>query len=358
MGRKRMICLTITKNEEKQRLDRFLKKYLRNASLSHIYRMIRKDVKLNGRRAGIDALLAEGDCVTIHISDEAAGAFRAQKPESKGRRQFRIAYEDDNVLIVNKPFGLLTHGDRLEKKHTLSNQVASYLAERGDYDPCGERTFAPAPVNRLDRNTTGLVIFGKTFEALRILNYMIRERGYIGKYYLTVVRGEADGELVLRDLMKKDARSNTVRVVRGEADGGAGERMMETTARPVAVANGFTLMEVELITGRTHQIRAHLARAGYPVIGDPKYGDPDANLAVERKYGLTTQFLHAHRLAFEKGEGGLSYLGGLAVEAPLPQQLERIRAELFGADTEKAPNKISRKDRFPADGARGKRQKA
>ncbi|MDR2131830.1 MAG: RluA family pseudouridine synthase [Clostridiales Family XIII bacterium] len=333
--------MTITKNEEKQRLDRFLKKYLRNAPLSHIYKMIRKDLKLNGRRVSMDAPLAEGDCVTLHISDDALQAFRSQKPESKGRRQFRIAYEDDKVLVVSKPFGLLTHGDKLEKKHTLSNQVASYLTERGDYDPCGERTFAPAPVNRLDRNTTGLVIFGKTFEALRILNHMIRERGYIGKYYLTVVRGEADGELVLRDLMKKDARSNTVRVVRGEADGGAGERLMETTARPLAVANGFTLMEVELITGRTHQIRAHLAQAGYPVIGDPKYGDPAVNLAVERKYGLTTQFLHAHRIVFERGEGELSHLENLTVEAPLPPQLARIKAEIFDSGAKMAPNKIS-----------------
>jgi 23S rRNA pseudouridine955/2504/2580 synthase len=334
--------LTITKNEEKQRLDRFLKKYLRNAPLSHIYRMIRKDVKLNGRRAGIDALLAEGDCVTIHITGEAADAFRARKPESKGKRQFQIAYEDDHVLVVSKPFGLLTHGDRLEKKNTLTNQVAAYLAECGAYDPDGERTFAPAPVNRLDRNTTGLVIFGKTFEALQLLNRMIRERGRIGKYYLTVVRGEAKAALILRDLMRKDERRNTVQVVaaRGAADGAAG-LLMETTARPIAVSKGFTLLEVELITGRTHQIRAHLAQAGYPVIGDPKYGDARVNLAIEKRYGLTTQFLHAHRIAFEKGEGALADLAGLRVESPLPRQLERIRSEIFGDGDGGASNKIS-----------------
>jgi 23S rRNA pseudouridine955/2504/2580 synthase len=326
-----MIRLTISKNEEKQRLDRFLKKYLRNAPLSHIYRIIRKDVKLNGRRAGIDTLLAEGDCVTIHITGEAADTFRARKPESKGKRQFQIAYEDDYVLVVSKPFGLLTHGDKLEKKNTLTNQVAAYLAERGAYDPGAERTFAPAPVNRLDRNTTGLVIFGKTFEALRLLNRMIRERGYIGKYYLTVVHGEVKGALILRDLMKKDARSNTVRVVAPREAAGDGERLMDTTARPVSVSKGFTLLEAELITGRTHQIRAHLAQAGYPVIGDPKYGDARVNLAVETQYGLTTQFLHAHRIAFEKGEDALSYLTGLTVESPLPRQLERIREDIFGA---------------------------
>ncbi|MDR2296363.1 MAG: RluA family pseudouridine synthase [Clostridiales Family XIII bacterium] len=332
--------MTITKNEEKQRLDRFLKKYLRNAPLSHIYRMLRKDVRLNGRRADINALLAEGDCVSISVSDETAEAFRARKPESKAGRRFQIAYEDERVLIVSKPFGLLTHGDKTEKKNTLTNQVAAYLAECGAYDPGGERTFAPAPVNRLDRNTTGLVIFGKSFEALRILNRMIREKGFVGKYYLAVVRGEAEGELILRDLMKKDARRNTVRVFGPrEAACGAGERLMETTARPLAVANGFTLLEVELITGRTHQIRAHLAQAGHPVIGDPKYGDPEVNLAVRRRYGLTTQFLHAHRIAFERGEGALSYLEGLSVESPLPRQLAEIRTKIFDSGGKGASNK-------------------
>jgi 23S rRNA pseudouridine955/2504/2580 synthase len=333
-----MIQLTITKNEEKQRLDRFLRKYLRNAPLSGIYRMIRKDVKLNGRRADANALLAEGDSVTLWISDEAAAAFRERKPAPAGGRRFQIAYEDERVLIVGKPFGLLTHGDKIEKKNTLTNQVVAYLAERGAYDPGGERTFAPAPVNRLDRNTTGLVIFGKTFGALQCLNGMMREKGCVGKYYLTIVRGEATRALVLRDLMKKDARRNTVRVVGSREATGGDERLMETIARPIAVSNGFTLLEVKLVTGRTHQIRAHLAQAGYPVIGDPKYGNARVNDTVERAYGLSTQFLHAHRIAFEKGMGELTYLEGLTVESPLPQRFERIRAALFGARSEETPN--------------------
>ncbi|MDR1574232.1 MAG: RluA family pseudouridine synthase [Clostridiales Family XIII bacterium] len=333
-----MIQLTITKNEEKQRLDRFLRKYLQNAPLSSIYRMIRKDVKLNGRRAGIDALLAEGDSVTLCISDEAAAAFRAQKLSPTRKRQFQIAYEDDRVLIVGKPFGLLTHGDKTEKKNTLTNQVAAYLTERGAYDPGGERTFAPAPVNRLDRNTTGLVLFGKTFGALQCLNRMMRERGYIGKYYLTIVRGEVTRALVLRDLMTKDARRNTVRVIGPrEAAGGTGERPMETIARPLAVSNGFTLFEVEPVTGRTHQIRAHLAQAGYPVIGDPKYGNAGVNRTIER-YGLTTQFLHAHRIVFERGAGELDYLEGLTVELPLPRHLERVRSALFDSEASGTQN--------------------
>jgi 23S rRNA pseudouridine955/2504/2580 synthase len=174
------------------------------------------------------------------------------------------------------------------------------------------------------------VIFGKTFGALQSLNHMIREKGYISKHYLTIVSGEAPGELILRDLMKKDARRNTVSVTGlNDADRPDGGKLMETTARPIAVSKGFTLMDVELITGRTHQIRAHLARAGYPVIGDPKYGDARVNTRIGEQYGLNTQFLHAHKLVFEKGEGELSYLKGLSVESPLPQRLEMIKTGLF-----------------------------
>ncbi|MDR1136487.1 MAG: RluA family pseudouridine synthase [Clostridiales Family XIII bacterium] len=387
-----MIIIKITENEHNQRIDRFLKKYLKNAPLSFVYKTLRKGVKLNGRRPAIDTILSVGDEITLYISDSDA-LHVTERPGAKARRQFNIAYEDDNILIAEKPFGLLTHGDHSEKKNTLANQVIGYLIGNGSYVPGAAATFVPSPVNRLDRNTTGLVIFGKNYTALRLLNQMIRERGFVSKYYLTIVGGKVEETLTLRDMMRKDPRSNTVEITAaadgtaaafsssggadkatadvntGGADkavasgksGGAdkavtsgksgsadkavtsgksgsadktaagvgAQKLMETTARPIAYSRGFTLLEVELITGRTHQIRAHLAQAGHPVIGDPKYGSQALNAKIARRFGLNTQFLHAYKLVFTDGEGELAYLKGIEVKAPLPKNLDEVRKTLF-----------------------------
>lgn len=326
-----MVKLVITENEDSQRLDRFLRKYLKNAPLSHIYKLIRKDIKLNGRRADAETMLAAGDELTLYLSEETLAEYTKAKQAPRARRQFRVAYEDEQVLIVEKPLGLLTHGDAAEKKNTLANQVISYLIEAGEYRPGREKTFVPSPVNRLDRNTTGLVIFGKTGLALQALNRMIREREYVSKYYLTVVAGALERELILRDRMEKDSRTNrvTVTAINDGEEQPTGGKVMETIARPLVLGKGYTLVEVELVTGRTHQIRAHLAQAGYPVMGDAKYGRREVNAAAARKFGLTTQFLHAHRLVFHKGAAPLEYLAGREILCPLPEALAGIKKGLF-----------------------------
>lgn len=321
-----MIRITITENEENQRLDRFLKKYFRNAPLSYIYKLIRKSVKINGRRAGIETMLALGDELIVYVSEEEAEAWQRKKTSGQAKKQFRIAYEDENVIIVEKPFGLLVHGDKTEKKNTLANQVAGYLAEKGEYNPGRERTFVPSPVNRLDRNTTGLVIFGKNNKALQSLNQMIRDRGYVRKYYLTIVHGEMKKNLQLKDRMEKDEKTNTVKVLDLDSEGG---KVMETVARPLKTAKGYTLVEVELVTGRTHQIRAHLAKAGFPVIGDVKYAVRGQNKKVEEKFKLTTQLLHAYKLCFDGGVAPLEYMQGIEVTADPPDNFKAIRESLF-----------------------------
>ena len=321
-----MVKLTITENEDNQRLDRFLKKYFKSAHLSYIYKLIRKDVKVNGKRAAIETNLKLGDEITIFISEDEADTYKENKVLHQSKRQFGIAYEDQNVIIVEKPFGLLTHGDRLEKKNTLANQVSGYLCDMGEYFPGRERTFAPSPVNRLDRNTTGLVIFGKNNKTLQSLNKMIRDKGYIRKYYLTIVNGELKKELKLIDKMDKDEKSNIVKVMDIESNGG---KVMETIARPLKVTKGFTLVEVELVTGRTHQIRAHLAKAGFPVIGDSKYGDAERNKKIEQQFHLTTQFLHAYMLCFNESLTPIEYLKGMEIKSDLPPNLEKIKAALF-----------------------------
>lgn len=324
-----MICVEIGKNEENQRLDRFLRKYLENAPLSLIYKTIRKDVKVNGKRAKEDTVLKEGDVLNLYMSEADIEKYRKKTQRRKTKKQFSIAYEDDNILVAEKPFGLLTHGDQTEKRNHLANQVIDYLIAEGAYNPRTEKTFTPASVNRLDRNTTGLVLFGKNSESLRMLNKLIRERNSISKYYLTIVKGTLDRELHLYDKAVKDRSTNTVKVVSADSDQGL---TMETIAKPLESAGGYTLVEVRIITGRTHQIRAHLAKEGYPIIGDAKYGNRKVNDFIRKKYGWTTQLLHAYKLEFDGCEGLLSYLNGRSIECELPPDFARIKSNLFGGN--------------------------
>jgi len=294
-----MLKLTIEENDAGQRLDRFLRKYLKRAPLSSIYRMIRKDVKVNGKRAKEDRMLEVGDELTLYLPEEQVKVLAKATAPARARRQFGIAYEDDSVLIVDKPSGLLTHGDSSEKKNTLVNQVCGYLQQKGEYDPTREKVFRPAPINRLDRNTSGLVIFGKSAEATRQLTGMLRERDAVRKFYMTIVCGRLEEERIIEEALTKDSDRNMVSVSGGgaRAAGDTAGKASVSIVRPMIPGNDFSLVEVELVTGRTHQIRVHLAHIGHPLAADPKYGDPNINRKL-KKEGLTTQLLHAGRLQF------------------------------------------------------------
>jgi 23S rRNA pseudouridine955/2504/2580 synthase len=269
-----------------------------------VYKAIRKDVKVNGRRQKQDYMLQEGDEISLYIPDEelaryhpprlqygggaCAGGWPGSEPgsqagvRSRARKQFSVAYEDEHLLIVNKPPGLLTHGDRKEKTNHLTNQVIAYLIGEGSYDP-REKTFVPAPVNRLDRNTAGLVIFPKTYDALKAMNQVIHDHRCIRKFYLTIVAGQLEEPLHLEGNMSRDELRNMTLV-------GDEGKYMETMVEPLQKARGFTLCRVEIRTGRTHQIRVQFSHAGHPLCGDGKYGSKDNHCTVA---------LFSHQLTFK-----------------------------------------------------------
>ena len=318
-------------SEADRRLDRVLRKMLGGASLSLVYRIIRKNIRVNGKGATGELLLKQGDVVDVLLPDEQLDDLTRKNPAvaPAARKQFAVVFEDKNILVVNKPFGLLTHGDAIEKKNTLTNQVLAYLSGSGGYDPGETNTFAPAPAGRLDRNTTGLVLFGKTMQAARYLAIMLKggidRNGFVEKAYLTIVSGKMDAPLTLKARMKRDDEKNVTRILPETSEEGYS---MVTEARPLAVGNDFTLVEARLLTGRTHQIRVQLAEAGYPIIGDRKYGDRTINIRMSREYGLEAQLLHSFRLKVTKGEGNLEYLRGKTFKAKPPAGFTKIAEDL------------------------------
>lgn len=289
--------IEIKPNDAGQRLDRFLRKYLPKATLSGIYKMIRKDVKVNGKRSKIDAFLKEGDIITLYLDDEKIDKLSIRKKIIRTDRTFKIIYEGDNVLIVFKNPGILTHGDANEKKNHLTNQVVSYLIDTGSYNPRLSNTFSPSPANRLDRNTSGLVVFGKNTDSLRRLNEIFKNRD-IEKSYLTICQGVIKAPLDLHGYMEKIEASGKFRTVISETSNQK-SKAIHTKVNPLKYGEykgvKYTLTEVKLMTGRMHQIRAHLSYIGHPIVGDSKYGGREI-----RELDVRNQLLCANKLSFPK----------------------------------------------------------
>lgn len=289
--------IEIKPNDAGQRLDRFLRKYLPKATLSGIYKMIRKDVKVNGKRSKLDAFLEEGDIITLYLDDKKIDQLSVRKKIKRTDRTFQIIYESDNVLIVFKNPGILTHGDANEKKNHLTNQVVSYLIDTGGYNPRHSNTFSPSPANRLDRNTSGLVVFGKNTESLRRLNEIFKNRN-IEKSYLTICQGIIETPLDLHGYMEKIEAGGNFRTVISETSNQK-SKAIHTKVNPLKYGEykgvKYTLTEVKLMTGRMHQIRAHLSYIGHPIVGDSKYGGREI-----REIDVRNQLLCANKLSFPK----------------------------------------------------------
>jgi len=322
-----MYKVIIDKNSNGQRADKFIKKLLPLAPSSFIYKMFRKkDVKLNGIRIKEDTFVYEGDVLELFLYEDKVKEFQEEVTIEKLPITFEVIYEDENILVVNKPCGLILHEDEKEKKNTLANQVLSYLYQKGEYDPQQSQGFIPGPVHRLDRNTSGLVIFGKTFNALKDLNEMVRLRHCIRKKYVTIVSGELTKDAHLVGYMKKDEDKQMCYMVSKTTPGAL---TMETKYHVIQHNRQFSYIEVELITGRTHQIRLHMASTSHPVIGDRKYGNFEVNKMVKNRYGLNHQLLHAYELTFVKPIGSLKYLQDKVIRAPASGLFSEILQDLF-----------------------------
>ena len=321
--------IRITRDEENQRLDKYLLKYMNKASKSFIYKLLRKKrIKFNGGKADGSELLKNGDTLTLYLSEETMVSFMEERVIFPAKRHFAIILEDDDILIVAKPAGLLTHPENSSDKDTLIDQILYYLYDKDDYRPSIDSTFTPALCNRLDRNTSGIVLAGKTLKGVQGLNEIIREKK-IEKFYTTLVKGEITEAGEISSFLSKDSGKNQVRVYQDKEESIDGVASL-TKYRPLAYSNGYTLLEVQLITGKTHQIRAHMESIGHPVVGERKYGDGEVNSEFRSKYALSNQFLHGGKIVFDHEQEKLVYLGGKTIEAPLPPIFDKIIKDLFG----------------------------
>lgn len=337
-----MKAFLVSKNEAGQRLDKLLAKYMDTAPKSFFYKMLRKkNITLNGKKAEGSEKVAEGDEIKLFLSDETIAGFQSgKKSESTNVEQniptlkpHEIVYEDEHILIANKPVGELSQKAQKDDI-SINERMVSYL--RTTYG-IGTDSFTPGVCNRLDRNTTGLIIAGKSLAGLQAMAELLRERT-LRKYYLCIVCGEVRERRHLKGYLKKDEATNTVEVL---TEGELREKnanpkeyeKIETELVPLAVKDGFSLLAILLITGKTHQIRAHLASVHLPILGDTKYGNLQE---MNRRFHLKYQLLHAYMLCFPKLSGTLEALSEKTITVnPAPKFLQTMQEIFDSTDVKK-----------------------
>lgn len=325
--------LKIGKNEAGQRLDKYLRKLLPDAGSSFLYKMLRKkNIVVNGKKSDGSEKLAEGDILRIYFSDETFEKFASaavlkqmqdkaephcSKPSAEydqyrklPKDKLDIIYEDEDILLINKPSGMLSQ-KAAPSDISANEYLIAYLLQSGQLTEAELATFRPSICNRLDRNTSGILTAGKSLKGLQMLSAMLKERT-VQKYYRCMVAGLVTESADIKGWLVKNEKTNQVTI----SDKKTPEaKYIETAYEPIQTGDNITLLEVHLITGRSHQIRAHLASIGHPIIGDTKYGDPSINRDYQRKYKISSQLLHAYRMEFEDGRN---------YTAPLPEEFERV----------------------------------
>lgn len=294
----------IKNNEAGQRFDKYLKKILPNASSSFIYKMLRKkNITLDGHKASGTEILKIGSDVKIFFSDETFDKFSVDLSALKNEYDalskltlsgLKIIFENDDILIADKPVNMLSQKSGISDI-SANERLIGYLISNSGLDFEEFKTFKPSVCNRLDRNTTGLILMGKSLKGSQYLSQILKERS-IEKYYRTIVAGKVTEPQHIEGFLTKDKDINIVKITDKKIDETSTE--IKTEYRPIKSNNNVTLLEVHLITGKSHQIRAHLASIGHPIIGDPKYGDEKLNNIFMRQYKIKTQLLHAYKVVF------------------------------------------------------------
>lgn len=313
----------INESENGVTLEKYVFKVLKTAPMSFIYKLFRKkDIKVNGHHQDKKFRLSENDVVAIYISEQQFEEFlqdRELSPNTKIKDW--IVYEDDNVLFVNKPRGLLVQKSDA-RDESLDQYVIEYLMATNQYNPNKEKGFVPGPAHRLDRNTSGLVVFGKNYNALTLLFDLFKNHDLINKHYLALVVGQVEKEKDTIDApLYKDEESNTVRVAKNG-------KTAKTVYKLIKKYNQYSLLDVTLLTGRTHQIRVHMAYIGHPIVGDSKYGNFDANKEFKQEFGFSSQFLHAYKMGFGDLPAPLTNLSRKEFTAEPREDIANILNEL------------------------------
>lgn len=321
-----MKILKVEKNEAGQRLDKLLSKQLNKAPKSFIYKMLRKkNITLNGKKAEGSEITKINDEIKLFLSDETIEKF-SEKNEitTVVEHEFDVVYEDSNILIVNKPVGLLSQKSSPEDI-SLVEQVISYLVTSGQIGKEQLQTFKPSICNRLDRNTSGLVVTGKSLMGLQTMSRLFRDRS-LHKYYLCIVKGKIEKSNHISAYLSKDEKANQVTVSTHKLDDSV---YIQTEYEPIHYNEDFTLLRVKLITGKTHQIRAHLSSIGHPIVGDSKYGNDNMNKWFKREFGLEHQLLHSYQIIFPTMTDEFQYLSNKEITAKEPELFQRIEHRLF-----------------------------
>lgn len=332
-----MVEVEITRQMEGQRFDKWLKKYLPEASSGFVYKMLRKkNIVLNDKKSDGTEKLCCGDKVKLFFSDQTLEKFRGGKKEfmlsEVDAARLEILYEDQDILVVNKPADMLSQ--KAHKDDTsMVELIEAYLRREECLDggTGGQAAgFKPGLCNRLDRNTSGILVAGKSMPGLQTMNRLFKERK-LRKYYLCIVKGNIRKPERIDGYLTKQESHNRVTIRQEETPGAS---YIQTEYEPLAAAKkdgtDYTLLKVHLITGKSHQIRAHLKSIGHPIVGDGKYGHKDTYQYFKKQYHLTHQLLHGWRLELGKIEGKLAHLSDRTFEAPLPEQFAAIRKDIFG----------------------------